>query len=89
MNADRDLVLAVVEAIADVEGVAPHELEYTLHEHVSPEAIRGLAEGGYTGWELTFRVPDHEVTVRADGSVYVDGELIDGTDDNDRSRRPE
>ena len=87
MSSDRDLVLVVIEALAEVEDAAPHELGYTLHEHVSPEAIRGLAEGGYDGWELTFTVPDHEVTVRADGSVYVDGEPIEG-DDGDRSRRP-
>jgi hypothetical protein len=85
VSTDRDLVLVVIGAIAEVEDVAPHELGYTLHEHVSPEAIRGLAEGAYDGWELTFTVPDHEVTVEADAGVYVDGELIE---DGDRSRRP-
>lgn len=75
MNPDRDVLLSVVEAVAEAEGVEVHELEYALHDHVYTGAIRGLLEGSYDGWELTFRVPDHEVIVRAGGEVYVDGDL--------------
>lgn len=76
MTADQDILLDVVEALAEVEGVEPHELEYTLHEHVYTEAIRGLVEGEYAGWELTFQVPGHEVSLREDREIYVDGTLV-------------
>jgi hypothetical protein len=75
-EADRDVLLGVVAAVAEVEGVEIHELGYALHDHVYTGAIRGLLEGGYDDWELTFRVPGHEVTVRAGGAVYVDGDLV-------------
>ena len=80
MTADEDVLLTVVEAIAAVEGVEVHELEYALHDHVYTGALRGLVEGGYDGWELTFQVPGHEVTVRADGEIRVDGDLADRFD---------
>lgn len=76
VNPERDVLLHVVQAIAEVEGVEVHELEYALHDHIYSGAIRGLLEGEYNGWELTFEVPGHEVTVRAGGEVYVDGELV-------------
>lgn len=64
----------MVEAIAEAEDVDSHELEVTLHDHVHTESIRGLTEGEYTDWELSFEVPDHEVRLRAGDGVYVDGE---------------
>ena len=76
MSAARSPLVQVVEAVAEAEGVEPHELEYTLYEHVYPEAIQGLVEEGYEDWELTFRVPGHDVCVRAHDGVYVDGEYV-------------
>ena len=76
MNPPERPVFRVVAAIAEVEGVEPDELEYTLHEHVHTGAIRGLVAGGYEQWELTFQVPGHVVSVRADDGVYVDGERV-------------
>lgn len=74
MSDDRDTLLLVVEAIAEAEAVDVHDLEYALHDHVYTESIRRLANGEYSDWELAFEVPDHEVRVRADDGVYVDGE---------------
>lgn len=74
MTDEDDVLLSVVEGIAEAEGVEPHDLEYALHDHVYTEALRGLVEGGYDDWELSFGVPGHEVTLRADDGVYVDGE---------------
>lgn len=80
MSATRNPLVDVVEAVAEVEGVEPQELEYTLYEHVCPEAIQGLVEGDYEDWELTFRIPGHEVCLRADDGVYVDGEYVRALD---------
>lgn len=80
MTPDRDVLLSVVEAIAEADGVEVHELDYALHDHVDSGAVRSLLEGDYDGWELTFRVPDHEVTVRAGGEIHVDGDLAKDLD---------
>lgn len=74
MTTDSDAVYLVVEAIAEADGVGVQELDYALHEHVYTESIRRLVEAEYTGWELSFEVPDHEVHLRAGDGVYVDGE---------------
>jgi hypothetical protein len=71
-----DAVTEVVEAIAEAEGIEPQELEYSLYQYVDPEAIEGLVEMDDTEWELTFSVPDHEVTVSSNGGIRVDGELV-------------
>ena len=69
-------VVEVVHAIAEAEGVEPHELEYRLHDHVDTEALRGLVEGNYEDWALRFRVPGHHVCVRGGDAVYVDDERV-------------
>jgi len=33
-----------------------------------------------TDWELTFRVPDHRVTVTGEGQIHVDGTLVSVAD---------
>ncbi|MFB6074881.1 MAG: HalOD1 output domain-containing protein [Haloarculaceae archaeon] len=71
----RDVTYEVVSAIAAVEGTTQTELGYSLHEHVDAEVIAALVEMGRGEWELTFRVPDHEVAVGADGEVLVDGRI--------------
>lgn len=76
MSPTRHPLIPVVEAIAEVEGVDPLELGYSLHEHVDTDAIQGLVEGGYEGWELAFQVPGHDVVLRADDGVYVDGGYV-------------
>ena len=76
MSPARSSLFDVVEAIAQVEGVEPDELDYALHEHVYTDAIGRLVEGDYEDWVLTFRVPGHEVCLRGDDGVYVDGEYV-------------
>ncbi|QLH85077.1 hypothetical protein HZS54_21865 [Halosimplex pelagicum] len=66
----------IVRAVAAVEGVEPHELDFSLHEHVSTDAVRSLAAMDRGEWELAFEVPDHSVTVDGTGAIRVDGELV-------------
>ncbi|WP_209452121.1 HalOD1 output domain-containing protein [Halosimplex halophilum] len=87
MTATDDIALNIVRAIAAVEGVNPHELDYSLHEHVSTDAVRSLAAMDHDDWELTFEVPDHTVTVDGRGAIGVDGELI-GRSEAIRSDEP-
>ncbi|MEF8784694.1 MAG: HalOD1 output domain-containing protein [Haloarculaceae archaeon] len=62
----------IVEAIAESEDCAPHDLDYSLYEHIETEALLTLAASEYTNWQLTFRVPDHTVEIRGTGQILVD-----------------
>lgn len=76
MTATDDVALAVVRAVAAVEGVEPHELDFSLHDYVATDAMRSLAAMDREEWELAFEVPDHTVTVDGTGAIRVDGELV-------------
>ncbi|MFB6120801.1 MAG: HalOD1 output domain-containing protein [Halobacteriaceae archaeon] len=73
----RDAVIPIIiGAIADVEGCSPHDLDFTLYDHVDTNALRSLCASDQTDWKLTFEVPDHTVLVRGTGEVRVDGEPV-------------
>jgi len=74
VSRDRRVVLEVLDALAATEAVEPHELEFSLQEHVDTDSLERLAEMDDAEWTLTFSVPDHEVTVDSDGRILVDGE---------------
>lgn len=76
MTRRSEISLAVIDALAAAEHRAPQELSYSLHEFVDTAALAALAEMEQTGWELSFEVPDHRVTVDGDGRVFVDGDLV-------------
>lgn len=71
------ICVAVVEALAAVDGTTPGDLDYSLHDHVHTDALELLDRDGKGEWELTFQVPDHEVTVCHDGSIEIDDEEVD------------
>jgi hypothetical protein len=61
---------AVIESLADAEGVPPESLPFTLWDYVDPEALDALATAD--ACTVHFAVADYEVTVEtADGSVSV------------------
>lgn len=76
-----DLLYDVVSALADADGTDPQDLDYELAEYVNPDAMRRLSEMGDGPWEFTFRVPDHEVTLRHTGAILVDGMVVRPGDD--------
>lgn len=68
---------AIVEAVADREGVAPTELEPPLFEAVNPDALDALfADIGPadvpTGPTVTFRYKGYLIMVSGTGQVGVD-----------------
>ncbi|WP_424018416.1 HalOD1 output domain-containing protein [Halorientalis pallida] len=71
----ESVVVELVRAVAAVEGVEPHELDYSLYDYVDTEAIRSLAAFDRENWSLTFEIPDHEVTLTGTGEIRVDGEV--------------
>jgi hypothetical protein len=76
MTSRTELLHHVVEALAEVEGVEPHEFEYSLYDYVETDALRILSTSDHTDWELSFRVPDHSVEVRGDGRILIDGVVV-------------
>ncbi|WP_459191353.1 HalOD1 output domain-containing protein [Halosimplex sp. J119] len=76
MTAFDDVTLDLVGAIAAVEGIEAHDLDYSLHDYVATDAIRELVEADTEDWKLTFEIPDHTVTVDGAGEIRIDGETV-------------
>ncbi|MFA9515838.1 HalOD1 output domain-containing protein [Halopenitus sp. H-Gu1] len=66
----------IVEAIAEVDGISPHDLEYTLYEYIDTEALEKLMTSEHRDWELMFQVPNHTVMVRGNGQILIDGAIV-------------
>ncbi|MFB6095714.1 MAG: HalOD1 output domain-containing protein [Halodesulfurarchaeum sp.] len=69
-------VLTVAEAIAEAGRVDPMELDHALADHVDPDALQLLMDHESRSWSLSFAFPDHDVTVRGDGWIMVDGTRV-------------
>lgn len=66
-------VVAIAEAVADVRGTQPTELDLVVDDYINTDAIHRLAADADASWSLTFRLPDETVTITSDGVVAVDG----------------
>lgn len=75
MTEGTDLVIEVVNALAQADRVDPEELEYSLYEYINPDILSELSSLEQDSWEFTFEVADHEVTITGDGRLFVDGVL--------------
>lgn len=67
------IVDQIIGCIADVEGVEPIQLDQSLEDCVSTDAIRGLEDHGSDAWRLQFETPNHVVEVTGNGEILVDG----------------
>ncbi|WP_247730830.1 HalOD1 output domain-containing protein [Halovivax limisalsi] len=69
---DRDLVVAITDAIADATGREPFELE-PLYETIDPEALSALfAERETADVSITFQYEGHAVRIDEAADVHVD-----------------
>ncbi len=84
MTESEHIIYDVILALAEAEGVDPQELEYSLSDFVDPELLTKTVGGRMTG-ELTFTVPDHEVTVTADGEIFIDRMQFEAANDSESS----
>lgn len=75
--AGRPPSIAIVEAIAAIEGVPSNDVEFTLYESVDPEALDTLFEEGTdtttrdTDVVAEFQINDYTVDVTSDGTLTV------------------
>jgi hypothetical protein len=72
MSSRYTILPRLVEILAETEGCAPNELDYSLQEYIETDALVTLAASDHTDWRLTFQVPDHTVEVRGSGNILVD-----------------
>lgn len=63
---------AVVETLAELEGVDPIELE-PLYESIDPDVFVDLRAQDDSQWQLRFHVDEYEVRVNGHGTVTVYG----------------
>lgn len=70
------ILLGVTEAIAEVKGVDPIDLDIALEDHISVDSIQGLVNHDSRSWAISFEIPHHLVTVTGSGWVLVDNERI-------------
>lgn len=68
----NNLATAILHALARVEDISPTQLDYMLYYYIDTEALQGLEGHENATWELTFEVPNHEVTVTSDGDIIID-----------------
>ncbi|SHH27954.1 HalOD1 output domain-containing protein [Halobaculum gomorrense] len=64
---------AIIGAVAEAEGVGPEAVDSTLHCAIDADAVAALLAHDATDWRLRFPLDDHDVTVRGEGTVVVDG----------------
>jgi hypothetical protein len=69
-KADITPSVAVVEAVADREGVAPEDLQTPLYERLNPEALDSLFRG--SSGSVTFEYLEYVVTVDSTGTVELE-----------------
>ncbi|MFD1585785.1 HalOD1 output domain-containing protein [Halorientalis brevis] len=68
---------AVVRAVASVRDVDPVDLNRPLFMAVDPDALDRLFESRADGLSVTFRYHGHDVEVRSDLTVVVDGTAVE------------
>ena len=71
---ETDLVVKVVEAIANADGVDKEELD-PLYTYIDPGMLEDLSGREMGEWSFTFQYADHQVTITQDEQIFVDGEL--------------
>lgn len=70
--ADGSVSRAIVEAIADKEGLDPVELTPPLYEVIDPDALERIFADTSTVGSVTFTYENYEVTVRSDDHISVE-----------------
>ena len=68
----NDIVVKVVEAIAQSDNRDPLEMDFILADFIDPVVLEKLGNMEDGVWEFTFRVSDHQVRLAHDGTILVE-----------------
>lgn len=74
VSEERSIYQAVIEAIADAEGIDPPELTPPLFEVLEPEALDTLFARNQALGKVIFNYNGYEVSVFPDGFVSIEGQ---------------
>lgn len=68
-TAEQPPSIVVVQALADLEGVDPTDLDYMLYDYIHPEALDTLSKSGAV--EIRFTVDQYEETLSGSSTVQI------------------
>jgi len=72
MTSDRDEITpAIIEAVAEAEGVEPLDLSYSLNDYIDLDALEMLASRDGIEWWVQFRVKEYTVVIDGEGMIAV------------------
>lgn len=71
-HGDGSISVAVIETIADAEGVDPIELDTPLHEAIDPRALERLVASPSSVQSVRFDYLDWTVEVRPDEGIQLE-----------------
>lgn len=67
------VIHALIAAIADARDTDMEDLEVTIEDHVSTDAIRQLECHEDESWTLQFELQGHSVYIDGEGTIVVTG----------------
>lgn len=68
-ESDQPPSIAIVNALADLEGVDPTELDYILYDYIHPEALDTLTQSGPV--TVTFPLEEYMISTTESGTVQI------------------
>lgn len=74
INTNLSVLEQIITAISEVEDTEPEDLEISIQNYISIDAINDLAKHQSNAWRLQFETPNHVVALEGDDTVLVDGE---------------
>lgn len=73
----QDPIEQLIGAIADVEETPPNQLDFSLQNYVSTDAIQDLVAHESNAWRLQFETQRHVVELTGNNIILVDGQQVD------------
>lgn len=65
------MALKIIKSVAEVENKDPLDLDYRIEDHIDTDAVEALVSHENASFTLTFELPNSEVTVTEDGTVFA------------------
>ena len=72
----RVVIEQLTGAIAEIEETTPEQLNISLQNHVSTDAIQDLVVHDSDAWRLQFETQRHVVEITGDNIILVDGKQV-------------
>ena len=72
----RVVIEQLTGAIAEIEETTPEQLNISLQNHVSTDAIQDLVVHDSDAWRLQFETQRHVVEITGDNIILVDGQQV-------------